>query len=240
MWKFVFNRKNRGHSSKRKKKLCVYVSDSISWIIGRSTCGQKNMPLIFRGSLHTRWRKITKREPANQRFSSVSSCLHNRYRSCWSTHKIHNAKHLGVRESWSSTSLVICRCLFLACNCFRFGSLISDAVVQCDVTGQCPCHGHVVGLQCDRCEDGYWNIVSGNGRKTEFQRVYLTGLFFLSHLILVCICTQNNFQLCASVEICVKLLILHWNPAVFHCHITCTEMIRELPTLLQNNMLKIK
>jgi len=98
----------------------------------------------------------------------------------------------------SSTFLVPlhCYCLFSACNCFRFGSFSNDAVVQCDVTGQCPCHSHVVGLQCDQCEHGYWNIVSGNGKTSAFHTVYSTAFS-------------------ADIQICVELLILRWNPAVF-------------------------
>lgn len=34
----------------------------------------------------------------------------------------------------------------------------------CDeVTGQCPCRRGVVGIRCDRCEDGYWNLNGQSG-----------------------------------------------------------------------------
>ncbi|PNJ29897.1 LAMB4 isoform 6, partial [Pongo abelii] len=34
----------------------------------------------------------------------------------------------------------------------------------CDpVTGACPCLPNVTGLACDRCADGYWNLVPGRG-----------------------------------------------------------------------------
>ncbi|XP_035684796.1 laminin subunit gamma-1-like isoform X3 [Branchiostoma floridae] len=47
------------------------------------------------------------------------------------------------------------------CNCYQFGT---QAGGECDQnTGQCPCLSNVVGLQCDRCVDGYWNINSGSG-----------------------------------------------------------------------------
>ncbi|KAI8518409.1 biological adhesion [Branchiostoma belcheri] len=48
-----------------------------------------------------------------------------------------------------------------ACNCYQFGTQVGG---ECDqTTGQCPCLSNVVGLQCDRCVDGYWNINSGSG-----------------------------------------------------------------------------
>ncbi|KAM6202282.1 laminin subunit beta-4 [Rhynchocyon petersi] len=35
---------------------------------------------------------------------------------------------------------------------------------RCDpTTGSCPCLPNVIGLACDRCADGYWNLVPGRG-----------------------------------------------------------------------------
>lgn len=48
-----------------------------------------------------------------------------------------------------------------ACECYSLGS---HDVVQCDrVTGQCTCLPNVQGKHCDQCQDGYWDIHSGEG-----------------------------------------------------------------------------
>jgi len=70
--------------------------------------------------------------------------------------------------------------LFSACDCFQFGSLTNDVIAQCDVNGQCPCHSHVVGLQCERCQEGYWNIVSGNGIKRTCMSDKCRNVVFIS------------------------------------------------------------
>lgn len=50
------------------------------------------------------------------------------------------------------------------CNCYPLGTVRSTGVPNCDiVTGQCRCRVNVVGLSCDSCEVGYWNIGSGRG-----------------------------------------------------------------------------
>ena len=59
------------------------------------------------------------------------------------------------------------QCLFLcvwwwwcrACNCSSVGSVNTS----CDViTGQCPCKLNVVGLKCDTCLDGTFNLAPNN------------------------------------------------------------------------------
>ncbi|XP_013412469.1 laminin subunit gamma-1 [Lingula anatina] len=55
-----------------------------------------------------------------------------------------------------------------ACQCYPRGSRrpasAPDGVLLCEArTGQCPCLPYVTGRQCDRCQDGYYNIDSGNG-----------------------------------------------------------------------------
>lgn len=48
-----------------------------------------------------------------------------------------------------------------ACECDCDGSIDEN---HCDLsTGQCSCKPNVIGLQCDKCKDGYWNLISGLG-----------------------------------------------------------------------------
>ncbi|KAJ8665186.1 hypothetical protein QAD02_006848 [Eretmocerus hayati] len=53
------------------------------------------------------------------------------------------------------------------CQCYPPGTQESPAngrVAPCDqVTGLCHCKPHVVGRNCDKCEDGYYHIKSGEG-----------------------------------------------------------------------------
>ncbi|XP_023243676.1 laminin subunit gamma-1-like isoform X1 [Centruroides sculpturatus] len=50
------------------------------------------------------------------------------------------------------------------CNCYPLGTVQQTGAPNCDVlTGQCRCRANVVGLGCDTCEVGYWNIGSGTG-----------------------------------------------------------------------------
>uniref|UniRef100_A0A158R623 Laminin subunit gamma-1 n=1 Tax=Syphacia muris TaxID=451379 RepID=A0A158R623_9BILA len=53
------------------------------------------------------------------------------------------------------------------CNCYALGTKrqdIDQPILECRQSdGQCECHPHVSGLQCNKCEDGYFNITSGNG-----------------------------------------------------------------------------
>ena len=49
------------------------------------------------------------------------------------------------------------------CQCYEPGTLGSEiGTPHCDqVTGQCKCRPHVHGRNCDFCQDGYFNIASG-------------------------------------------------------------------------------
>ncbi|XP_026876532.2 laminin subunit beta-4 [Electrophorus electricus] len=54
------------------------------------------------------------------------------------------------------------------CSCDRWGTDATQCPLGspcfCDqVTGQCPCHVGVVGVLCDRCTDGYWNMNGDSG-----------------------------------------------------------------------------
>ncbi|XP_035428786.1 laminin subunit gamma-1 [Spodoptera frugiperda] len=51
------------------------------------------------------------------------------------------------------------------CQCHDAGTVESaEGPPQCDgLTGLCTCHPHVIGRNCDKCEDGYYNINSGTG-----------------------------------------------------------------------------
>ncbi|PSN35327.1 Laminin subunit gamma-1, partial [Blattella germanica] len=51
------------------------------------------------------------------------------------------------------------------CQCYHAGTQETGfGPPVCDqLTGQCHCKPHVVGKNCDRCEDGYYNIISGEG-----------------------------------------------------------------------------
>ncbi|VEN35194.1 unnamed protein product, partial [Callosobruchus maculatus] len=52
------------------------------------------------------------------------------------------------------------------CQCFPIGTVAdadSGAPVCDQITGGCNCKPHVVGRNCDTCEDGYYNLFSGEG-----------------------------------------------------------------------------
>ncbi|XP_014222768.1 laminin subunit gamma-1 isoform X2 [Trichogramma pretiosum] len=52
------------------------------------------------------------------------------------------------------------------CQCYPAGTkeTAEGGVAPCDqLTGHCFCKPHVVGRNCDKCEDGYFNIKSGEG-----------------------------------------------------------------------------
>ncbi|CAG9855706.1 unnamed protein product [Phyllotreta striolata] len=52
-----------------------------------------------------------------------------------------------------------------ACTCYSVGTVAGETgAPDCDQsTGNCNCKPHVVGLNCGSCEDGYYNIMSGEG-----------------------------------------------------------------------------
>jgi len=51
------------------------------------------------------------------------------------------------------------------CQCYSRGTLELDSrTLKCDQnTGQCDCKAYVTGRNCDRCEDGFFDLDSGNG-----------------------------------------------------------------------------
>lgn len=77
----------------------------------------------------------------------------------------------------SSFTVMVCFVL-VACNCYPPGTQPINGL-SCDPkNGQCTCQDHVVGLQCDTCEAGYWNINTGTGTKllyiltNDFKRTW--------------------------------------------------------------------
>ncbi|KAI5735373.1 hypothetical protein M8J77_017507 [Diaphorina citri] len=54
------------------------------------------------------------------------------------------------------------------CQCYIPGTLETETFTPvCDqLTGQCSCKPHVVGTNCDQCEVGHYNIISGEGCKS--------------------------------------------------------------------------
>lgn len=53
------------------------------------------------------------------------------------------------------------------CTCYDPGTEEgSDGSLLCDqISGACSCKPQVVGRNCDQCEDGYYDILSGEGCK---------------------------------------------------------------------------
>ena len=54
------------------------------------------------------------------------------------------------------------------CQCYAPGTQETEngGVLPCDqLTGHCFCKPHVIGRNCDKCEDGYYHIKSGEVSK---------------------------------------------------------------------------
>lgn len=48
------------------------------------------------------------------------------------------------------------------CNCSVLGT--NFTIGNCDsITGQCPCHKNVMGINCDQCTENHWRIAVGTG-----------------------------------------------------------------------------
>ncbi|KAL5277341.1 LAMC3 family protein [Megaselia abdita] len=56
------------------------------------------------------------------------------------------------------------------CSCYPYGTEQTEfGVSQCDqLTGNCNCKPNVIGRDCNECEPGFFNIVSGNGCENCF------------------------------------------------------------------------
>lgn len=59
-------------------------------------------------------------------------------------------------------------CCLTGCSCDRRGTQVTHCPLGspcfCDpLTGQCPCRKGVVGILCDECEDGFWNMGGAAG-----------------------------------------------------------------------------
>lgn len=78
---------------------------------------------------------------------------------------------LDVYIWWCMGFIVHCKCDLLyvsECSCDRRGTEVTHCPLGtpcfCDsTTGQCPCRRGAVGLLCDACEDGYWNLNGTSG-----------------------------------------------------------------------------
>lgn len=58
------------------------------------------------------------------------------------------------------------------CQCYPPGTVELDdgRVAPCDqLTGHCTCKPYVVGRNCDKCEEGYYHIMSGEVRYLELR-----------------------------------------------------------------------
>lgn len=56
------------------------------------------------------------------------------------------------------------------CQCYPPGTLEHDdgRIAPCDqLTGHCACKPHVIGRNCDKCEEGYYHIMSGEVRSAK-------------------------------------------------------------------------
>lgn len=51
-----------------------------------------------------------------------------------------------------------------SCDCHQLGTTETNlGPLVCDpLNGKCQCKPHVIGVQCDQCEIGYFNIASGD------------------------------------------------------------------------------
>ena len=60
----------------------------------------------------------------------------------------------------------------IACNCHPKGTQrhSDNSLLQCNLQlGQCSCKSNVQGRQCDKCENGYWNLNSDQGRSNKID-----------------------------------------------------------------------
>lgn len=62
------------------------------------------------------------------------------------------------------------------CQCYPPGTLELDdgRVAPCDqLTGHCACKPHVVGRNCDKCEEGYYHIMSGEVKSIKIVEIII-------------------------------------------------------------------
>lgn len=115
---------------------------------------------------------------------------------------------------------------FPECSCDRRGTEVTQCPLGspcfCDQsTGQCPCRTGVMGVLCDECEDGYWNLDGASGCQpcscdsansfsnicNKARRPPITELHTLSHDYAVQVKTITCFSLhadtCILYSVCV-------------------------------------
>jgi len=105
-------------------------------------------------------------------------CLPGHWGDALQDIKCHGNSYYFKLKSFGFTSF------FLACNCHPKGTQrhSDNSLLQCNLqSGHCPCKSNVQGRQCDRCENGYWNLNSDRGeicfnfRRTKRSFFYLSG-----------------------------------------------------------------
>ena len=93
-------------------------------------------------------------------------------RKCMHVDKLHPFEQ-STWELWAATPFRVRKfnfasdlitsffCLECVCN---INGTAPGFVDTCNYeTGQCKCLSNVIGIQCDKCADGFWNLGSGNG-----------------------------------------------------------------------------
>uniref|UniRef100_A0A8D0EKD1 Laminin subunit beta 4 n=1 Tax=Strix occidentalis caurina TaxID=311401 RepID=A0A8D0EKD1_STROC len=99
---------------------------------------------------------VTDPESCNRVTGECTKCLHN----------THGANCQFCKPGYFGSALNQ-NCQRCMCNPVGVGPAMcpgGDAACLCDpATGACPCLPNVVGVTCDQCASGYWDLASGKG-----------------------------------------------------------------------------
>nr|XP_033815617.1 laminin subunit beta-4 isoform X2 [Geotrypetes seraphini] len=100
---------------------------------------------------------ITDPEACDNVTGECLKCLHNTHgRSC----QFCRPGYFGSALTQTCTE---CVCSSLGTRPGPCPSKDSEKECTCDQTGQCPCLPNIIGLSCDQCASGYWNMAAGTG-----------------------------------------------------------------------------